>query len=233
MKRVKVIFLLVFIIIFSIVLFVTYSQYVKKWPSKEILDEGVLLIYPKMTEIAYAKDSFYDYYFGRCDESCLTKSLDTNSPVRYVLGKNGFDILAHNYNSIDDLHLDSINLRNYHTIILFHNEYVTQSVFDKITNFSNVVYLYPNALYALVDVDYHAGTMTLIKGHGYPSPELGNGFNWKDDNSRQEIDCKIGEWKFNKVSNGIMLDCYPEQIMRNDTSLKNYIDKYVKEHKLN
>lgn len=231
MKRNKIIFLIVTIIIFSIVLFVTYSQYVKKWPPKEILDDGVLLIYPKMTEIAYAKDSFYDYYTGRCDESCLTKSLDTRSPVRYVLGKNGFDILAHNYNSVDDLHLDSVNLKNYHTIILFHNEYVSQSVFDKITKFPNVVYLYPNALYALVNVDH--GTMNLVKGHGYPTNDILNGFEWKDDNSRQEIDCKIGEWKFNKVSNGIMLDCYPEQIMRNDTSLNNYIHEYVKEHKLN
>ena len=233
MKRVKVIFLIAVIIIFSIVLFVTYSQYVKKWPPKEILDEGVLLIYPKMTEIAYAKDSFYDYYFGRCDEKCLTKSLDTKSPVRYVLGKNGFDILAHNYNYVDDLHLDSVNLRNYHTIILFHNEYVTQSVFDKITSFTNVIYLYPNALYVLVDVDYHQKTMKLIKGHGYPLPELGNGFNWKDDNSRQEIDCKVGEWKFNKVSNGIQLNCYPEHTIHNNTGLQNFIHEYVKEHKLN
>ena len=210
-----------------------YFQYIKRFPPKEILDEGVLLVYPKMTEIAYAKDSFYDYYFKRCDEKCLTKSLDTKAGNRYVVGRIGFQILDHNYNSVDDLHLDSVNLKKYHTIILFHNEYVTQSVFDKLTGFPNIIYLYPNSLYAKVDVDYHQGTMTLIRGHGYPTNETKNGFDWKYDNSDQEKDCKFEKWHFNSIPNGIQLNCYPEGIMKNDTSLRNYIDNYIREHKLN
>lgn len=231
MKRVKLLFLLSIIIVFSAIFYLMYSDYIKKWPPKEILDDKVLLIYPKMTEIAYAKDSFYDYYTGRCDEKCLTKSVDTKSSVRYVLGKNGFHILAHNYNSIEDIDLDSVDLKKYHTLILFHNEYVTQSVFEKITDFPNVIYLYPNALYARVIINDNM--MTLERGHGYPEKSIINGFDWKYDNSKQEKDCKNGEWKFNHIPNGIMLDCYPEQIMRNDTSLRNYIHNYIKEHKLN
>ena len=45
---------------------------------------------------------------------------------------------------------------------MLHNEYVTQAMFDAITNHPNVIYLYPNALYAEIEVDYENNLITLI-----------------------------------------------------------------------
>ena len=37
---------------------------------------------------------------------------------------------------------------------MLHNEYVTRPMFDAITSHPNVIYLYPNALYAEIEVNY-------------------------------------------------------------------------------
>ena len=93
-------------------------------------------------------------------------------------------------------------------------------MFDSIIEHPNVVYLYPNALYAEVEIDYEANTMTLIRGHDYP-PEnpVSNGFDWEYDNSILEYDFECSEWKFEKVSNGHMLNCYPEYAVYSDELL--------------
>ena len=60
-------------------------------------------------------------------------------------------------------------LQNYDTVILLHNEYVTKKQFDAISTHPNLIFLHPNALYALeIDVNYDTNTMTLIRGHDYP-----------------------------------------------------------------
>lgn len=235
-KKLITVFIVSILSILLISLYFVYLDYLDKAPKpKEILDEGVLLIYPRFTEIAYAKDSFYAYYNEMCDQSCLTQPLDREKGNRYVLGLNGFDYLNHNYISASDLFLNSdsvvndIELSNFHTVILFHNEYVTKKLFDQITSHPNVVYLYPNSLYAEVSVNYDDNTMTLVRGHGYPSSEIANGFDWKHENTEQEDDCKEGQWNFYKVSNGIMLDCYPENIIKKDKQLQKYIHNYIRE----
>lgn len=232
-KKIITVFIVCILSVLLISLYLVYLDYLDKAPKpKEVLDDGVLLIYPRFTEIAYAPDSFYAYYNGACDTSCLTQPLDREKGHRYVLGLNGFDVLNHNYISASDLFLDTdtvlkdIEINDFHTIILFHNEYMTQKLFDEITSHPNVVYLYPNSLYAEVSV--HENTMTLVRGHGYPSPDIANGFGWKHDNTEQEDDCTAGEWNFYKVSNGIMLDCYPENIIKSDMGLQEYIHDYVK-----
>ena len=60
---------------------------------------------------------------------------------------------------------------------MLHNEYVTRTMFDAITSHPNVVYLSPNALYAEIEVDYDNDTITLIRGHNYPQPEIKNQVN--------------------------------------------------------
>ena len=82
---------------------------------------------------------------------------------------------------------------------MLHNEYVTEKEFDAITNYPKVVYLYPNALYAKVISNYDNNTITLIRGHEYPSPQIGNGFDWKFDNSVLEYDNSCADWKFNEI----------------------------------
>jgi hypothetical protein len=101
-------------------------------------------------------------------------------------------------------------LKKYNEVIVLHNEYVTQKEFDAITSFPNVTYLYPNALYAKITANYTSNTITLIRGHGYPDPSIGNGFDWKLDNSKYEYDTYCDNWQFYSVDNGQMLNCYPE-----------------------
>ena len=95
-------------------------------------------------------------------------------------------------------------------------------MFNAITSHPNVIYLYPNALYAEISTNYQDGTISLIRGHSYPEPEIANGFDWEFDNTKQyESDKKCDNWKFYDISNGKMLNCYPEQkIWKDEKFLK-------------
>lgn len=73
----------------------------------------------------------------------------------------------------------------------------------------NVVYLFPNALYAKIQSNYDKNAITLIRGHGYPDSNIGNDFDWKFDNSEFEYDLKCDSWQFRVIDNGKMLDCRP------------------------
>jgi hypothetical protein len=102
-------------------------------------------------------------------------------------------------------------LNQYKRVIVLHNEYVTKKEFDAITSHPDVIFLYPNALYAEVKTDYSQNVITLVKGHGYPDISLKNGFGWKSDNSKYEYDVNCNNWYFYKsVENKTMLNCYPE-----------------------
>ena len=102
---------------------------------------------------------------------------------------------------------------------MLHNEYVTKEMFDAITSHPNVVYLYPNALYAEIEVNYDDDTISLIRGHNYPDPLIRNGFDWIYDNSLLEYNLECVDWKFEPIPNGHMLNCYPEYAMYSDELL--------------
>jgi len=92
-----------------------------------------------------------------------------------------------------------------------HNEYVTRAEFDAITEHPNVVYLYPNALYAEIEYDENDNTIKLIRGHNYPEPQITNGFDWEFDNTHPyEYDVLCKDLEFYEIDNGYMLNCYPE-----------------------
>ena len=97
---------------------------------------------------------------------------------------------------------------------MLHNEYVTRTMFDAITNHPNVLYLYPNALYAEIEVDYIDETITLIRGHDYPPEDpVKNGFDWEFDNTHPyEFDNECQRMDIYKIKNGWMTTCYPENI---------------------
>jgi hypothetical protein len=96
---------------------------------------------------------------------------------------------------------------------MLHNEYVTRAMFDAITNHPNVIYLYPNALYAEIEVDYIDQTITLVRGHNYPESKIENGFDWEFDNTHPyEYDSNCLEMQFYKIRNGWMTNCYPENV---------------------
>jgi len=184
--------------------------------------QNTAVIYPIFTASAYSEPGFYTYYRNECDDSCLTikikNRMTSQSNPNAVQVFNLLD-----YNIITDIDIDKNPdiLNQYEKIILLHNEYVTQAEFDTITSHPKVIYLYPNALYAKIETDYNQNTITLIRGHNYPQPEIRNGFNWEFDNSELEYDIDCLDPEFYSVDNGWMLNCYPEnEIHKNPNLLK-------------
>ena len=89
---------------------------------------------------------------------------------------------------------------------------------DAVTNHPNVLYLYPNALYAEIEVNYIDETITLIRGHNYPEPEITNGFDWEFDNTHPyEFDSMCQNMDIYKIKNGWMTTCYPENVFFQNT----------------
>jgi len=179
-------------------------------------------VYPVFTQAAYGAKGFYDYYNKKCDTTCLTVPIPNRISGSYSSSITAaFALTLLNYTSINDIDIDKNPdiLKKYDKVIILHSEYVTQKEFDAITHHPNVVYLFPNALYAKVNTDYNKGTITLVKGHGYPDKNTTNGFGWNNDNSKYEYDFKCDAWKFYPVKNGKMLDCYPNYRVLYDKSL--------------
>ena len=192
--------------------------------------QNAVVVAPIFTITAYAPKGFYDYYEGFCDSSCIN-----SVPIRYDLppvftsSANTIKVLTMlGYPFLTDIEVDRYPdiLDNFDKVILLHNEYVTSTEFDAITQHPKVVYLHPNALYAEIEVDYEGDTITLIKGHDYPKPQIKNGFEWELDNSELEYDIDCINWEFSKVNNGIMLNCYPEGIIYRNVTLLKMIKDY-------
>lgn len=128
--------------------------------------------------------------------------------------RNAFKIFKQlGYAMVNDQQLDKNPeiLKKYKKVIVLHNEYVTQREFNAITTHSKVLYLYPNSLYAKVILNAN-NTITLSRGHGYPNGTK-NGFDWRDDTTKYEMDRDCNNMKFINVSNGVALNCYPEYSM--------------------
>lgn len=160
--------------------------------------QKIVYVYPTFTQAAYSDGGFYDYYSKKCDSRCLTVSIlnDTSQGGYSASARAAIRLSLLNYSSITDVDIDkdpSI-LKKYDKVILLHSEYVTKKEFDAITSHPNVFYLYANALYAEVKTDYSTNTITLVRGHEYPQPEIKNGFDWKYDNSQYEYDIQCNNW---------------------------------------
>ena len=172
-----------------------------------------VVIYPIFTQSAYAWNGIHDYYSGYCD-SCLTVEIQDFYEKSFAASGNGFRILEFlGYDIIDDIDLDKNPdiLLQYEKVILLHNEFVTRSEFDAITNHPKVIYLYPNALSSEIQADYSKNSITLVRGPDYPESGLINGFDWKFDNTPYFNDWSCSDWEFYEIDNGYMLNCYPER----------------------
>lgn len=210
--------------------YVTYENEFSLLPGLDELYNEVGLFYntqktavvnPIFTASAYSQNGFYDYYRGECDSRCLTVGINYNFNS-YTSSVNGLKILQLlGYSIITDIDIDTNPdiLRNYDKVILLHNEYVTRKEFDAITQHPKVIHLYPNALYAEITVNYDENSITLVRGHGYPTPDISNGFDWTFDNSKLEYNTDCHDWKFSQIDNGYMLNCYPEFRLFNDKHL--------------
>ena len=193
--------------------------------------QKTVVVYPLLTFSAYNEPGFYDYYSGECDDCTTTKI--TQPTVLYTssgIGHQALTILG--YPSIPDIEIDknpSI-LQQFDKVIMLHSEYVTRTMFDAITNHPNVFYLYPNALYAEIEVNYMDETITLIRGHNYPEPGITNGFDWELDNTHPyEFDSVCLDMEIYKIENGWMTNCYPENLFLQNTEQLFKLLKLIKD----
>ena len=181
-----------------------------------------VIISPIFTAAAYAEPGFYTYFRGQCSSTCLTAIIAFDRPLGYTASQNAVNVFQSlGYDTITDIDVDKDPqiLSKYDKVIVLHNEYVTQKEFDAITTHPHVIYLYPNSLYAKINVNYDQHTITLIRGHQFPESNVTNGFYWIFDNSPMEYDTLCDDWHFTTVKNGIMLNCYPENHLLFNTSL--------------
>ena len=221
---------------------VTYWVHVYFGKNNDLLDkynevevwndsQKAVVVFPYFTSAAYDEPGFYTYFRGECDE-CTTTKL-TTAVLKYTSSGNALQALSlMGYDITTDVIVDTNPsiLNQYDKVIMLHNEYVTQTMFDAITNHPKVIYLYPNALYAEIEVDYDAKTITLIRGHGYPEPEISNGFDWEFDNTHPyEYDAECSNMEFYKIDNGWMTNCYPERVFIKSTNDTYEILKIIKE----
>ena len=204
-----------------------------------------VFIYPSFTQAAYGKNGFYDFYNNKCDTKCLTVQIPSGvhgAQSSSIAGALALKLLNYPYLKDEDVDKNPDVLKQYKRVIILHNEYVTKKEFDAITSHPDVVFLYPNALYAEVKTNYDDNTITLVNGHGYPNLNIKNGFDWKYDNSRYEYDVDCNNWNFYIAENYTMLNCYPEykilyseQLLRSLQStspadLLNDINNWVRYH---
>jgi hypothetical protein len=185
----------------------------------------IVFIKPTFTIAAYQPRGFYDYYRGNCSTKCLTVSTNPREHTRlmnYAGSKNALEKLE-SLGINDEVTDEQVTenpfiLNGYDKVIILHNEYVSQAEFRAITAHPNVLYLYPNALYALVSYDQKDGTITLQKGHGFGG--INNAFNWVPSMStKEEYNTACKDWQFNTAINGIVLNCYPEFDILHDAKL--------------
>ena len=193
--------------------------------------QNAVVVYPYFTSTAYQPQGFYDYYRGECDDCTTTKFAQPTS--RYTSSGQGHQALTLlGYPSITDIEIDKNPdiLQQFDKVIMLHNEYVTRTMFDAITSHPNVIYLYPNALYAEIEVNYTDETITLIRGHNYPEKEITNGFDWQFDNTHPyEYDDICLGMEFYKTEDGWMTTCYPENLFLANTEQLFNILKLIKD----
>ena len=177
--------------------------------------QSAVVVYPYFTFTAYQPGGFYDYYKGKCDD-CITTKFATRAVSQYTSSGQAHQALTMlGYHSITDIDIDKNPgiLQQFDKVIILHNEYVTRVMFDAITSHPNVIYLYPNALYAEIEVNYVDQTITLIRGHNYPEQEITNGFDWPFDNTHPyEYDNLCLDMEFYFIGEAWMTTCYPENL---------------------
>jgi hypothetical protein len=193
--------------------------------------QNAVVVFPYFTFTAYQSPGFYDYFKGKCDDCTTTKFAPPTSQYTSS-GKAHQALTLLGYSSITDIEIDrdpSI-LQQFDKVIMLHNEYVTRAMFDAITSHTNVIYLYPNALYAEIEVNYTDETITLIRGHDYPDLGIANGFDWPFDNTHPyEYDDICLDMEFYKVRDGWMTNCYPENLFMANTEQLFNILKFLKD----
>ena len=196
--------------------------------------EPIVVISPVLTNNAYKAGGFYAYFKGECDESCLTLDIVTGAKFSYISSNNALFLFNRVGTPIITDYEVSLNpeiISKYDKVILLHNEYVTRGFYEAILAHPNVYYMYPNALYAEIEIneifvlfEEPIHTMTLVRGHGYPDKDIKNGFDWEFENTHpDEFDTECMDYEWKKVTNGYQLNCYPENIMLDNPEIFDFV----------
>jgi len=189
------------------------------------IEEKIIVVIPIFTAKAYEEPGFYTYFRGECDESCLKLELKDRNQYTFDFRSSGQAIQVMNllgYKFITDLeiHNNPSTLSEFDKVIILHNEYVTRAEFEAIISHPNVIFLYPNALYAEIEYDENKNTIKLLRGHNYPTSDIQNGFDWEFDNTHPyEYDTQCQTLEFYEIVNGHMLNCYPDRLIHNNYEL--------------
>lgn len=201
------------------------SDDIKKYSNT---DPNTIVIYPIFTQLAYQKNGFYDYYNKTCNSCNIISLSSLKLEPNYTSSIGALDYLSQlHYGFITDIQVDKHPevLKDYDKIILLHNEYMTKAEFEAIKNHPNVIYLYPNSMYAQVRVDYDKNTMTLVRGHGYPDKSILNGFDYVTSSAHEyDLNCKNYKWE--SRPNGIQPTCWPEFLIKSDRNVLQVIKDY-------
>ena len=143
-----------------------------------------------------------------------------------------FQILQYlNYEMLSDLEIERTPdiLEKYDKIIVLHNKYVTENIFNAITNHPKVIYLHPGSLSEEVEIDFDKNLITVLSPIKYPEEKnYRNDFLWEYDNTHRafELCDLISDPKFEMVSNGIMINCFPEGMISSYVELLKIIKDY-------
>ncbi|MCE9652479.1 MAG: hypothetical protein K8Q89_05415 [Nitrosarchaeum sp.] len=199
-----------------------YEQY-----SELSAPSNTVVVYPILTQTAYAWKGIHDFYTGRCD-ACSTVKIDKFYDPIFSTGANSFRILEFlGYDVIDDIAIDKDPniLKKYNSVVLLHNEFVTQNEFFAITSHPNVIYLYPGAFNSKVKINYDDQSITLQRGPAFPESDVKSGFDWTYDNSNISDNTSCENWSFEMIYHGYMLNCTPEYLIQDSDNLLKEIKK--------
>jgi len=185
-------------------------------------DNNAVLVFPDLTNSAYQDQGFYPHN-GTLETYPLhdTIKLVPGINATYLTGLSGYSYLVQlHYPVITDTMIDQHPdiLKQYNKVILLHNEYMTTNEFNAISTHKNVIYLYPNSAYAQVTVDYKNWTMSLVRGHHYPTKDIENGFGFVTS-SHGEYDLNCKNYKWVSMPNGMQLSCWGEFLIKSDRSV--------------
>ncbi len=180
-----------------------------------------VVVYPILTQTAYSWGGIHDFYSGYCKTCTAVKIEEFYDPI-FSVGSKSFRILEFlGYDVIDDIDIDKDPkiLNKYNSVVLLHNEFVTQNEFLAITSHPNVVYLYPGSFNSKVKINYESKSMVLERGPSFPQSDIKSGFDWKHDNSDISDNISCDSWEFYKIDNGYMLNCTPEYLIQDSDEL--------------
>ena len=206
-------------------------------------DEKTVVVFPTITLHAYYDECIWDYYVPLAD-NCQVIQLDDNIDFNNInsdlwemnfLEKlddghflfntsfRSFEILQYlNYEMLSELEIEKTPdiLEKYDKIIILNNKYVTENIFNAITNHSKVIYLHPGSLSEEVEINFDENLITVLSPIKYPeNKNYQNDFLWEYDNTHREFQwCNaISDPRFEIVSNGIMTNCFPENMIQSMT----------------